>query len=92
MKGLFIILTISTMLFTSCLSEPYADFTANKRVVEIGESVYFTNRSINARDSEWEFDDGYFSYNFNASHSWSSPGFYTVTLTVHGKTGWVILV
>jgi hypothetical protein len=38
MKGLFIILTISTLLFTSCLSEPYADFTANKRVVEIGES------------------------------------------------------
>jgi hypothetical protein len=60
MKRLLIILAILPLLFTSCIREPYADFIANKRVVEVGETVYFTNRSIDARQYEWDFDDGYF--------------------------------
>jgi hypothetical protein len=87
MKRLLIILAILPLLFTSCIREPYADFIANKRVVEVGETVYFTNRSIDARQYEWDFDDGYFSGNFNTSHAWEYPGYYTVTLTATGNDG-----
>jgi len=87
MKKIFLILLVIPVLFTSCTREPYADFIADKRVVFVGEEIYFTNRSADAVDYEWNFDDGYISYNFNAVHSWSIPGFYTVSLTVWGRDG-----
>ena len=87
MKKLFFILAIVPLLFTSCTRDPYANFVADRKLVEVGEEIYFTNRSADAVDYEWDFDDGYFSYNFNAVHSWTAPGFYTVTLTAYGKDG-----
>jgi PKD repeat protein len=87
MKRLLIIIALVPILFTSCVRNPYADFIANKKVVEIGESVYFTNRSLDSHQYDWDFGDGYYSGNFNASHSWDEPGFYTVTLTSYGKDG-----
>lgn len=87
MKRLSILLAIVPILFTSCVREPYADFIANKKVVEVGEVVYFTNRSMDAHQYDWDFDDNYYSTSFNASHSWEYPGFYTVTLTSYGNDG-----
>ena len=87
MKKILFILALIPILFTSCTKDPYADFTADRRLVEIGEEIYFSNRSIDAHDYEWDFGDGYYSYNFNAIHSWADPGFYTVTLTAFGRDG-----
>lgn len=87
MKRILIILAIVPVLFTSCTREPYADFIASKRVVKVGETVYFTNRSLDSHQYDWDFDDGYYSGNFNTSHAWEYEGFYTVTLKSYGKDG-----
>lgn len=87
MKKLILIAIIIPLILTSCTRDPYADFVSDRRVVEVGEEIYFTNRSIDAIDYEWDFDDGYYSYNFNAVHSWSIPGLYTITLTAYGRDG-----
>ncbi len=87
MKKLFYLLIAIALVFTSCTKDPYANFVADRKVVEVGEEVYFTNRSNDAVDYEWNFGDGYITYNFNAVHSWAAPGSYTVTLTAYGKNG-----
>ncbi len=85
MKRLAIFLLGLPLLITSCTKDPYADFIASQTTVNVGEVVYFTNRSMDARSYEWNFDDGYSSNNYNVSHYWDAPGDYTVTLTAFGK-------
>ena len=87
MKRFLIILAILPLLFASCVKDPYADFNATKTTAEVGETVYFTNRSLDALDYEWNFDDGNISFNFNANHAWMDPGLYTVSLSSFGKKG-----
>jgi hypothetical protein len=87
MKKLYYLILIIPLVIMSCTRDPYANFVADQRVVEVGEEVYFTNRSNDAVEYEWDFGDGVFSVNFNAVHSWSAPGSYTVTLTAWGKDG-----
>jgi hypothetical protein len=85
MNKLLLMLASLTLLLTACDKEPYADFTTSKVLVETGELVYFTNRSFDAHSYEWDFGDGYYSNNFNASHSYTVPGRYVVSLTAFGK-------
>ena len=87
MKKLIYILAAIPILLTSCTKQPYADFSASAKVVEVGEPIYFTNLSVDAHSYEWDFGDNYFSSNFNVSHSWNAPGIYTVTLTAFGDEG-----
>ncbi len=87
MKKLIIILAAIPILLTSCSKDPYADFSASTKVAEVGESVYFTNLSLDANSYEWDFGDNYYSNNFNVSHYWETPGLYTVTLTAFGDDG-----
>ena len=42
--------------------------------------IYFTNNSSNANSYQWDFGDGSTSTSTNPSHTYSSPGTYTVTL------------
>jgi len=78
-------MTVSMTIFTGCVMEPYADFVASESVVSPGEIIYFTNRSYDASGFEWDFDDGYYSSNFNVSHFYDEPGLYNVKLTAFGK-------
>jgi len=88
MKNIALILITSiAVLFTSCEHDPYADFIASETAAEVGELVYFTNRSVDAVDYEWDFDDGYIAYNYNVSHHWEETGIYTITLSAYGKDG-----
>ncbi|MCF8380564.1 MAG: PKD domain-containing protein [Bacteroidales bacterium] len=87
MKRLFYILAILPLILTSCTKDPYSDFVASTLVAEVGEPVYFTNRSQDANSYEWDFDDGYYSTTFNASHSWGTAGNYQVALSAFGKDG-----
>ncbi|MYH24305.1 MAG: PKD domain-containing protein, partial [Holophagales bacterium] len=53
--------------------------------VRAGQELAFTNTSSGTVTRRlWEFGDGRQSSRNTARHSWSSPGFYTVTLTVTG--------
>ena len=66
--------------------------------VRTGEEFAFTDTSSGTVNRRlWEFGDGRQSSQATARHSWSSPGFYTVTLAVKGadtesKTTRVFLV
>jgi len=45
-----------------------------------GASVQFSSTSVNCTDFEWDFGDGNGSTDEDPSHSYASPGQYTVTL------------
>ena len=51
-----------------------------------GRPVVFEDASTGVRSREWQFGDGARSRAATVSHSWSTPGFYEVTLTVSDGT------
>ncbi len=85
MKRITILTAVIPFFLFSCTKDPYADFIVSKTQAEVGEVIYFTNRSYDAVDFEWDFGDGYKSANFNVSHFFENPGRYTVSLTAFGK-------
>lgn len=60
---------------------PRAQFTANKYVVCIGDSVRFTNTSDSATSYFWQFGDGNTSVAISPSHTYTTPGLYNIKLT-----------
>ena len=62
---------------------PYASFSYSI----YGYMVYLTNKSKGATSYYWSFGDGTASYNHSPVHEYSSPGYYTVTLTAYNKYG-----
>lgn len=66
---------------------PIADFTADVTSGTAPLSVQFTNTSTNATSYLWEFGDGGTSALASPSHTFTSPGTYTVTLTANGPGG-----
>lgn len=81
-----IILVIS-LIFAGCQKEPSANFSASKTVVEIGETITFTNATTDGYDYEWDFGDGITSTDENPSHSYSQAGTFTVKMTAFSKNG-----
>ena len=45
--------------------------------------VYFTNTTVGASSYEWDFGDGNTSTGMSPTHTYTSPGAYTVKLIVH---------
>jgi PKD repeat protein len=64
------------------LSLPIADFGAQNTMVCIGDEVIFINNSIDGDTHSWEFGDMGTSADSAATHIYTSPGVYDVTLTV----------
>ena len=72
---------------------PKASFTVSAECANglcravTGEAVTFTDTSTGVvRSRVWDFGDGRTSRSASVRRSWSSPGFYTVTLTVGDGT------
>ncbi|MEM9928480.1 MAG: PKD domain-containing protein, partial [Bacteroidota bacterium] len=66
--------------FVEVLSAPVVDFT-NLPNICLGESISFTNNSVDISASVWDFGDGSTSSDFNPTHVYDSAGVYTVTYT-----------
>lgn len=65
-----------------------ASFTATPTVGVAPLSVDFTNTSLGDYTSgQWDFGDNQTSEGLDVSHTYSSPGVYTVSLTVSGMGG-----
>lgn len=62
---------------------PVAAFTYSA----VGNSVSFTSNSSNGTSYSWNFGNGSTSTQQNPGHTYSSPGVYTVTLTVTNACG-----
>lgn len=62
-----------------------ADFS-NDSTDCFGNTTNFTNNSIGAETFHWDFGDGTFSQQENPSHLYTSPGIYSILLTVESAT------
>lgn len=70
---------------------PVANFAANLTLACLPARIQFTDGSTSAAGSivswDWDFGDGNTSTQQNPSHTYTSTGFYTVTLRVVSSTG-----
>ncbi len=71
---------------------PVAAFTANQTTIACGGTVQFTDQSVQAFDWLWDFGDQVTSTFQNPAHTYTSPGTYTVQLTVTNPLGTNTLV
>jgi PKD repeat protein len=94
---LLLILSLSgPVLFTSCgddkddpkpatVSSAQASFTADRKIVEVGEVVTFANASTNATKYEWDFGNGQSSTIASPTATYTATGTYTVKLTAYNS-------
>ncbi len=73
---------------TPNIPRPIAAFTQDKASGNVPLTVQFSSQSTGSISSLlWNFGDGNSSNQANPSHTFGSPGLYTVTLTVNGPGG-----
>lgn len=71
-------------LFSSdVFMDPAVNFTANKQVAYINKAIQFTNASVKATSYFWDFGDGTNSSDKNPLKSYSTPGVYSITLSIN---------
>lgn len=68
------------MFCIEVLPAPIAAFSTLMNCVCNNSPISFTNNSSGASSYYWDFGDGNDAYTFNATHTYGSPGTYTVTL------------
>jgi len=66
---------------------PIAAFTSDFTTISCGSTVKFTDQSIQAFDWSWNFGDQSTSTLQNPTHTFNSPGTYTVSLYVTNPLG-----
>ncbi|MEO0900085.1 MAG: PKD domain-containing protein [Bacteroidota bacterium] len=66
--------------FTIDITNPVAGFSAVQTYGCAPMAISFTNSSVNANLYFWDFGDGSLSNDANPTHSYTSPGVYTVQL------------
>jgi PKD repeat protein len=80
------LLSVIVLMMSSCSKEddpPVAAFSMDKTTAHVGETITFTNLSLNAGPTIWDFGDGTMeAINRNPTHSYSSAGSFTIGLTV----------
>lgn len=81
---------VSVIEFDTALEPPLADFTANVTTIHVGESVEFTDQSVNFPDTwSWEFEGGT-PANSNMQHpviQYDEEGVFDVSLSVENANG-----
>jgi len=61
---------------------PIASFNTNSNSICVGETINFTNNSVDYDAIAWDFDDGNSSTDFNTTHTFNTAGTFDVSLTV----------
>ena len=87
-NGIIIRTGIKTNYITVNNLPPVAAFVADQTAIGKGETVHFTDQSINSVTSWfWDFGDGDTSINQSSSHTYNTTGSYTVSLSVTNAQG-----
>lgn len=87
-KILFIMITFSALLFmSSCQKEPTACFTASKTTCYVGETINYTNCSVDASSYKWTLTDGSTNISKNLNVTYNSTGTKIIKLEVFSKNG-----
>ena len=80
--------TVADITVEARVVEPVSSFTESDTSVLVGESIRFSDTSINNPDQlVWNFDDGTTSNAANPTHSWDRAGTYRVTLRAINDAG-----
>jgi S-formylglutathione hydrolase len=74
------------ILVTTC-KNPEASFIYECGRCVVGDSVQFTNTSINAETFDWDFGDGNASTEENPVHIYNETGTFNVLLTISNSNG-----
>ncbi len=64
-----------------------ANFTSSTNAICEGDEISFTDASTNADNLSWDFGDGNTSTDANPTHTYLTPGTFTVTLTASNASG-----
>ncbi len=67
--------------------QPTARFVVSSNTIRAGESIVFTDESVNAVSWFWDFGDGVVSGSQNPIHVYAESGTYSAFLTVESLTG-----
>ena len=90
MKRLLAIFALSAQALIA-QTPPNANFTANPTTVCSGQTISFTNTSTQGTapitNYSWDFGDGNSSTATNATHAYTIPNTYTVTLVAQASNG-----
>ena len=88
------LIIVFILLLTTCAfgqTPPNAQFTVNQNAFCLGTAIQLTNQSTNGTGTitsySWDFGDGNAATTANATHVYSSPGTYTITLVVQASNG-----
>jgi hypothetical protein len=65
-------------------------FNADFSFIQNNDSINFTNQSSNYESVLWDFGDGAFSFDENASHTYTNNGTYTITLSAFSNGGCLV--
>ncbi|MFN8241126.1 MAG: PKD domain-containing protein [Bacteroidales bacterium] len=87
MKRIIYIALFIPAFLVSCEIVPDARFSVDTSEPEVGQEVFFTNRSFNAETFEWDFGDGYVTDEPDPAHVYTASGDFQVKLTAYSKTG-----
>jgi PKD repeat protein len=72
------------LYYTGAFSPASASFITNSQIIYPGRVLQFTNTSVNATSNAWNFGDGNTSILQNPVKKYTTPGTYTVTLSING--------
>ncbi len=86
MKKLFYLFLVFPIFLFSCQETPEAYFYTNTITPDVGQEVFFTNDSRNAKRFEWDFGDGTLSDVESPVHIFQATGTYEVTLKAISKS------
>lgn len=75
----------AAFLILSCKKQPEAGFTVNDDTPYSGQTLTFTNTTVDGDRFEWTFGDGATSFLENPTHTYLSQGTYTVKLKAYSK-------
>src|ERR1700744_3149517 len=84
LKISFAAILLLGLFFASCEKAATANFSYSQNGLG---TVNFTNKSSHASSYTWNFGDGSNSSETSPTHTYSSLGNYSVTLTAHGSGG-----
>lgn len=79
--------TLTMVNYVTVYPSATAAFTANTSPVCLGQSISFANGSSGANGYSWNFGDSNTSTATNPTHTYASPGNYTVTLIANSPNG-----
>ena len=76
-----------SLILVSCNLDAQPNFEYEPLAPTAGETITFTNLTINGDTYEWDFGDDNSSTSKNPTHAYDSVGTYKVTLTATPRNG-----